>query len=64
MLIETIEELLILAKKYKYSNENIELIKSAYVIAANYSTNKFDTIRLKMNTIVTVYNFNGMVSYE
>ena len=41
MLIETIEELLILAKKYKYSNENIELIKSAYVIAANYSTNKF-----------------------
>ena len=41
MLIETIEELLILAKKYKYSNENIELIKSAYVIAAEYSKNKF-----------------------
>jgi (p)ppGpp synthase/HD superfamily hydrolase len=41
MLIETIEELLILAKKYKYSNENIELIKSAYVIAAEYSTNRF-----------------------
>ena len=41
MLIETIEELLILAKKYKYSNENIELIKSAYVIAAEFSKNKF-----------------------
>jgi (p)ppGpp synthase/HD superfamily hydrolase len=41
MLIETIEDLLILAKKYKYSNENIELIKSAYVIAAEYSKNKF-----------------------
>ena len=41
MLIETIEELLILAKQYKYSNENIELIKSAYVIAADYSKNKF-----------------------
>ena len=41
MLIETIEELLILAKKYKYSNENIELIKSAYVIASEYSKNKF-----------------------
>jgi len=41
MLIETIEELLISAKKYKYSNENIELIKSAYVIAADYSKNKF-----------------------
>ena len=41
MLIETIEELLILANKYKYSNENIELIKSAYVIAAEYSKNKF-----------------------
>lgn len=41
MLIETIEELLVLAKKYKYSNENIELIKSAYVIAADYSKNKF-----------------------
>ena len=41
MLIETIEELLILAKKYKYSNENIELIKTAYVIAAEYSKNKF-----------------------
>jgi len=41
MLIETIEELLILAKRYKYSNENIELIKSAYAIAAEYSKNKF-----------------------
>ena len=41
MLIETIEELLNLANKYKYSNENIELIKSAYVIAAEYSKNKF-----------------------
>ena len=41
MLIETIEELLILAKKNKYSNENIELIKLAYVIAAEYSKNKF-----------------------
>lgn len=41
MLIETIEDLLILAKKYKYSIENIELIKSAYVIAAEYSKNKF-----------------------
>jgi len=41
MLIETIEDLLILAKKYKYSNENIELIKSAYAIAAEYSKNKF-----------------------
>lgn len=41
MLIETIEDLLILAKNYKYSNENIELIKSAYVIAAEYSKNKF-----------------------
>jgi (p)ppGpp synthase/HD superfamily hydrolase len=41
MLIETIEKLLLLAKQYKYSNENIELIKSAYDIAANYSTNKF-----------------------
>jgi (p)ppGpp synthase/HD superfamily hydrolase len=40
MLIETIEELLILAKEYKYSNENIELIQSAYVIAADYSKNK------------------------
>jgi (p)ppGpp synthase/HD superfamily hydrolase len=41
MLIETIEDLLILATKYKYNNENIELIKSAYVIAAEYSKNKF-----------------------
>ena len=41
MVIETIEELLILANKYKYSYENIELIKSAYVIAAEYSKNKF-----------------------
>lgn len=41
MLIEKIEDLLILAKKYKYSNEDIELIKSAYVIAAEYSKNKF-----------------------
>jgi len=41
MLIETIDELLILAKKYKYSNEDIELIKSAYVIATEYSKNKF-----------------------
>jgi len=41
MLIEKIEDLLILAKKYKYSDENIELIKSAYVIAAEYSKNKF-----------------------
>ena len=41
MLIETSEELLMLAKKYKYSNENIELIKSAYVIAAEYSKNNF-----------------------
>ena len=41
MLIETIDELLILAKKYKYSNEDIEIIKSAYVIAAEYSKNKF-----------------------
>jgi (p)ppGpp synthase/HD superfamily hydrolase len=41
MLIETIEELINLAKKNKYSNENIELIKSAYVIAAEYSKNKF-----------------------
>jgi (p)ppGpp synthase/HD superfamily hydrolase len=41
MLIEKIEDLLILAKKYKYGNEDIELIKSAYVIAAEYSKNKF-----------------------
>jgi (p)ppGpp synthase/HD superfamily hydrolase len=41
MLIETIEGLIVLAKKYKYSNEDIELIKSAYVIAAEYSKNKF-----------------------
>ena len=41
MLIETIDELLILAKKNKYSTEDIELIKSAYVIAAEYSKNKF-----------------------
>jgi hypothetical protein len=37
MLIETIADLLILANKNKYSNENIELIKSAYIIAAEYS---------------------------
>jgi (p)ppGpp synthase/HD superfamily hydrolase len=41
MLVEKIEDLIILAKKYKYSNEDIELIKSAYVIAAEYSKNKF-----------------------
>ncbi len=41
MLIETITDLLILANKNKYSNENIELIKSAYIIAAEYSKNKF-----------------------
>ena len=41
MLIETIEDLLILATKYKYNNENVELIKSAYVIATEYSKNKF-----------------------
>jgi (p)ppGpp synthase/HD superfamily hydrolase len=41
MLIEKIEDLLLLAKKNKYSTENIELIRSAYVIAAEYSKNKF-----------------------
>ena len=41
MLIEKIEDLLLLAKKNKYSAENIELIRSAYVIAAEYSKNKF-----------------------
>lgn len=30
-----------MANKKKYSSENIELIKSAYVIAAEYSKNKF-----------------------
>ena len=41
MLIEKIEDLLLLAKNNKYSAENIELIRSAYVIAAEYSKNKF-----------------------
>jgi (p)ppGpp synthase/HD superfamily hydrolase len=41
MLIEKIENLIILARKNNYSTENIELIRSAYVIAAEYSKNKF-----------------------
>ena len=41
MIIETIEKLLELAKKKDYSNANIELIKAAYVIAEQYSLNKY-----------------------
>jgi hypothetical protein len=38
---KTIEKLLELAKKKDYSNANIELIKAAYVIAEQYSLNKY-----------------------
>ena len=41
MLIEKIEDLIFLAQKNRYSNENIELIKAAHVLAAAYSKNKF-----------------------
>lgn len=41
MIIETIEKLLELANKKGYSNENIKLIKDAYVIAEEYSLNKY-----------------------
>lgn len=60
MLIEKIEDLLILAKKYKYSNEDIELIKSAYVIAAEYSKNKFRYRKKKrpfINHLVSTCSF-------
>jgi (p)ppGpp synthase/HD superfamily hydrolase len=41
MLVETIEKLLELAHKKGYSNENIKLIKDAYVIAEEYSLNRY-----------------------
>jgi len=41
MIIETIEKLLELANTKGYSNENIKLIKDAYVIAEEYSLNKY-----------------------
>ena len=41
MIIETIEKLLELANTKGYSNEDIKLIKDAYVIAEEYSLNKY-----------------------
>jgi (p)ppGpp synthase/HD superfamily hydrolase len=41
MIIETIEKLLEFANKKGYSNENMKLIKDAYIIAEEYSLNKY-----------------------
>ena len=41
MIIETIEKLIELAEKKGYSNENIKLINDAYIIAKEYSLNKY-----------------------
>jgi (p)ppGpp synthase/HD superfamily hydrolase len=41
MLIEIFNDLIKLAENRGYNNEDIELIKSAYIIASEYSKNRF-----------------------
>lgn len=52
MLVETIDELFKLANAKCYSSEDINLIRNAYIIALEYSRNKF-RYRLKTRPFIS-----------